>query len=430
MRYIRVQPAGPLQGSVRIPGAKNSALALLAASCLADDIVRLEGIPELDDMRQIAGIAQGIGLRMTRCDNGDIELDPRYIYSATIDPGKASAYRASYYFAGALLAKFGRVTIGFPGGDDFKSRPIDQHMKAFEALGAKVTLHDDHYVVEAAELKGADIYFDMITCGATINSMLAAVRARGRTVLYNAAVDPEVVDTATLLCQFGARIYGAGTRCIRIEGVPYLNGGIHTVIPDRLVAGTFLIAAGVTGGQVTVQDVIPEHLSSCLSKLKEVGVEIETGESSITAYGSGQVKATRIRTAMYPGFATDLQQPMTALLLLARGKSIVTDKVFPHRFNHVPQLRRLGAEIEQRKESAFIRGGRPLIGDWVHATDVRAGMALVLAGLVAEGSTRITGVEHVERGYSDIIGSLRSLGASLSLHEQDAEAGQFGYGCV
>ncbi|TMV50158.1 UDP-N-acetylglucosamine 1-carboxyvinyltransferase [Paenibacillus mesophilus] len=430
MRYIQVEPSGALRGSVHIPGSKNSSLALLAAACLADDVVTLEGIPALDDLRQIAGIAQDIGLDMQRLDNGDMRLDPRYIHSATIDPGKASAYRASYYFAGALLAKFGRVTIGFPGGDDFKSRPIDQHVKAFQALGAKVTFQDDYYVVEASELRGADIYFDTITHGATVNSMMAAVRAKGRTNLYHAAVDPEVVDAARFLNQLGARIYGAGTDHIRIEGVPYLNGGTHSVIPDRLVAGSFLMAAGITGGQITVTDIIPEHLGSCIAKLREVGLEIESGDSSVTAYGTGNVKAARIRTAMYPGFATDLQQPMTALLLTAKGKSIVTDKIFPHRFNHVPQLRRMGADIEVRKESAFIKGGRPLAGGWVHATDVRAGTCLVLAGMVADGHTRITGVEHLERGYTDIIGSLRSLGASISLIERKSDAGSRESDCM
>jgi UDP-N-acetylglucosamine 1-carboxyvinyltransferase len=353
-------------------------------------------------------------------NGGQIVLDPRWIHSAVIDSGKASSYRASYYFAGALISKFGRVTIGFPGGDDFVSRPIDQHIKVFQALGAQVQIFKDHYAVEAAELKGADIYFDTITSGATINAMLAAVRAKGRTLLHNAAVDPEVVDTATFLNRLGARIYGAGTERIRIEGVPYLNGGTHAVIPDRLIAGAFLMAAGLGGGQVTVMDVIPEHLGSCLAKMQEIGMHVECGDNHITTYGTGTLKATRIRTGMYPGFATDLQQPMTALLLQANGKSIVTDRVYPKRFAHVPQLRRLGAEIELRKESAFIRGGLPLKGGWVHATDVRAGTCLLLAGLAAEGSTYVTGVEHIERGYEDIIGSFRSIGAKLSMRELEA----------
>ncbi len=255
--------------------------------------------------------------------------------------------------------------------------------------------------------------------------MLAAVRAHGRTNLYHAAVDPEVVDTAAFLNGLGAKIYGAGTDRIRIEGVPYLNGGYHTVIPDRLVAGAFLMAAGITRGRVTVTDVIPEHLGSCISKLIEAGLTVECTESGITAYGTDAIKATRIRTSMYPGFATDLQQPMTALLTQARGKSIITEKVYPNRFNHVPQLRRMGAEIEVRGESAFIRGGRPLAGNWVHATDVRAGTSLILAGLTAEGCTRITGVEHVERGYEDVIGSFRSLGARISLRDtQHAETAE------
>ncbi len=421
MRYIQVEPAGPLQGSVQIPGSKNSSLALLAAACLADDVVTLEGIPLIDDVKVIAQISRDIGMSLVRKPTGEVVIDPRFIHSATIDPGKAASYRASYYFAGALLAKFGRVTVGFPGGDDFSSRPIDQHVKAFQALGATVIFHEDHYVVESRQLKGADIYFDTVTSGATINGMLAAVRAQGRTNLYNAAVDPEVVDTATFLNALGAKIYGAGTDRIRIEGVPYLNGGCHMVIPDRLIAGAFLMAAGITGGRVTVGEVIPEHLGACLAKLEECGMELEVDETSITAYGRGSIKATRVRTSMYPGFATDLQQPMTALLTQAKGKSIITERVYPNRFNHVPQLRRMGADIEVRQESAFIRGGRPLFGAWVHATDVRAGTSLVLAALAADGVTRITGVEHLERGYDDVIGSFAALGARLTLCEAEDE---------
>ncbi|MCI3921011.1 UDP-N-acetylglucosamine 1-carboxyvinyltransferase [Paenibacillus sp. TRM 82003] len=420
MKYIQTETSGPLNGTVRVPGAKNSSLAILAAACLADDVVTLEGVPRIDDIRMIEGIGRGIGMVMKR-EGERVVVDPRWIHSATIDPGMASSYRASYYFAGALLSKFGSVTIGFPGGDDFVSRPIDQHIKMFQALGAQVRIHEDYYVVEAAELRGADIYFDTVTSGATMNALMAAARAKGRTVLHNAAVDPEVVDTANFLNRLGARIYGAGTERIRIEGVPYLHGGTHTIIPDRLLAGAFLMSAGLRGGQVTVEDVIPEHLGACLAKLEEVGVHVECGEGRITAFGTGRLKATRIRAGMYPGFATDLQQPMTALLLQAKGKSIVTDRVYPKRFAHVPQLRRLGAEIELRKESAFIRGGLPLKGGWVHATDVRAGTCLLLAGLTAEGSTCITGVEHIERGYEDVVGSFRSLGAKLSLRELDAQ---------
>lgn len=420
MKYIETEYSGPLHGTVHIPGAKNSSLALLAAACLADDIVTLEGIPQIDDVRVIAEIGRDIGMEFIQKD-GQVIIDPRWIHCATIDPIKSSSYRASYYFAGALLSKFGRVTIGYPGGDDFVSRPIDQHIKVFKALGAQVHNYEDYYVIEAAALNGTEIYFDTITCGATINAMLAAVRAKGRTILHNSAVDPEVVDTANFLNSLGARVYGAGTNRIHIEGVPYLEGGTHTVIPDRLIAGAFLMAAGLRGGEVTLNDVIPEHLSACIAKLKEIGMHIESGDNHVTAYGTGTLKATQLRTGMYPGFATDLQQPITALLLLARGKSVITDRIYPRRFAHVPQLKRLGAKIELRQESALIRGGHPLQGDWVHATDVRAGTCLLLAGLAAEGKTRITGVEHIERGYENVISSFRSIGAKLSIRELNRE---------
>ncbi|MEI7026514.1 UDP-N-acetylglucosamine 1-carboxyvinyltransferase [Paenibacillus sp. y28] len=418
-KNIIVEPSGPLTGSVLVPGSKNSSLALLAAACLADTPVTLQGIPDIYDVKIISGIGRDIGFTLMRdAVSGDVHLDPRWIHSATIDPGKASAYRASYYYAGALLAKFGRVTIGYPGGDDFNSRPIDQHIKAFHALGAKLTMHNDYYTVEAEELRGADIYFDMLTSGATINAMLAAVRARGTTRLYNAAGDPEVVDTAQFLNRLGARISGAGSPVIRIEGVPYLEGGIYGVIPDRLIAGAFLMAAGINGGQVEVTGVIPEHLGSCIAKLRETGIEIECGEERITAYSIGSIKPVRLRTGMYPEFATDLQQPMTALLTRAHGQSAVTDRVYPMRFNHVPQLIRLGASIQMRGDTAYIDGGRPLIGGRVHATDVRAGTSLVLAGLAAEGITTITDTLHMERGYADIIGAFQSIGARIRWSEE------------
>ncbi|PZE22221.1 UDP-N-acetylglucosamine 1-carboxyvinyltransferase [Paenibacillus xerothermodurans] len=418
MKYIQVQKSGPLHGTVSIQGSKNSSLALLAACCLADAVVTLEGIPDIYDFRVIRQIGKDIGLHLDRLPSGDVVLDPRFLHSTIIDPGKASSYRASYYFVGALLAKFGKVTVGFPGGDDFVSRPIDQHIKAFRLLGAEVTFHKDYYVVEARALRGADIYFDTITSGATINAMLAAVRAQGKTRLFNAALDPEVVDTANFLNQLGAKISGAGTEQIRVEGVPFLGGGCYTVIPDRLIAGSLLMAAGINGGSITVNNVIPEHMSSCTAKLQEIGLEIEVTDQSVTAHSTGRLRATRVRTGMYPGFATDLQQPLTALLTQAQGKSIVTERVYPQRFNHLQQLKRLGANVELRKESAFIKGGAPLRGSWVHATDVRAGTCLLLAGLATEGITRISGVEHIERGYDNAIQLFRSLGAKVSLHSE------------
>ncbi|WP_010273557.1 UDP-N-acetylglucosamine 1-carboxyvinyltransferase [Paenibacillus senegalensis] len=417
MRRIEVLNSGPLQGRVTIPGSKNSSLALIAAACMAEEPVVLHGIPNILDVRVIEELCAEIGVSIIRGVNGELIIDPRRIHNTGLSIEKTSAFRASYYFVGALLAKTGKVTIGYPGGDNFVSRPIDQHHKLFTTLGAKVELYDNYYVVEAAKLKGGSIFFDMITSGATMNALMAASLAEGTTILRNAARDPEVVDTANLLNQMGAKIRGAGTETIRIEGVKRLHGCAYTVIPDRLIAGAFLMGAGITRGTVTVDEVIPEHLGSCIAKLKEIGLEIEIGDKSITAYGDVKLRPTRVRTGMYPAFATDLQQPLTALLMLAPGRSIITDKIYPERFNHVPQLKRMGAQIEIRKGTAFIQGGQPLKGDYVHASDVRAGTSLILAGLAAEGKTIITGIDHIERGYEDVIGQFKSLGAKLSLHE-------------
>lgn len=417
MRWIQVEPAGPLTGSVRIQGSKNSSLALLAAACMTSEPVTLTGIPNILDIRIIEEIVASIGISMIRHPDGAITVNAGDIHSADLDCAKTSAYRASYYFAGALLGRTGSVTIGYPGGDNFVSRPIDQHIKALKALGASFEFLHDRYKVTAAKLKGAGIFFDTITSGATINAMLAAVLATGKTELRNAARDPEVVDTANLLCRMGAKIYGAGTDTIRIEGVNSLHGCSYTAIPDRLIAGAFLMSAGITGGAVTVEEIIPEHLSSCLSKLREIGLALEIRDSSITAWGGERLCATRVRAGMYPLFATDLQQPITALLLHAHGRSIVADKVYPERFNHVPQLKRMGARIEVRGGSAFIQGGYPLKGSHVHASDVRAGTCLLLAALAAEGKTYISGVEHIERGYEDVIGMFRTIGAKLSLQD-------------
>ncbi|TNJ67402.1 UDP-N-acetylglucosamine 1-carboxyvinyltransferase [Paenibacillus hemerocallicola] len=420
MNIIRLERSGPASGSVKIQGSKNSSLSLMAACCLSDAPVTLSGIPDIYDIRVICEIADRIGMKTVRHPNGDITLDPTKIHNADIDKEKASSYRASYYFVGALLAKFGKVSIGFPGGDNFVSRPIDQHVKGLTAMGAEFSFHEDHYTVTAKKLTGADIYFDTITSGATINCMLAAVLAEGRTVLRGAAKDPEVVDTAIMLNAFGAKISGAGTDTIRIDGVRSLAGGQHTVIPDRLIAGAFLMTAGITGGSVTVTDVIPDHLGSCIAKLTEIGLQFEFGDQSITAVSTGTLKATRVRTAMYPGFATDLQQPLTALLTQAQGRSIINEKIYPKRFQHVAQLRRMGADIDMRGSAAFIRGGAPLKGSWVHASDIRAGTCLILAGLAADGPTHITGVEHIERGYEDALAAFRSIGVRLSLEQVDA----------
>ncbi|XID94506.1 UDP-N-acetylglucosamine 1-carboxyvinyltransferase [Paenibacillaceae bacterium WGS1546] len=421
MKQLIVQPLQTLSGEVAVPGSKNSSLALTAAACLADEPVILKGIPRIADMDVFYRIGQEIGLEIHRDEENTLLIDPRGIRSTVVDPVHASSFRTAYYFVGALLTKFGKVSVGYPGGDDFAGRPIDQHIKALMAMGARFRFHSDYYEVECAQLKGADIYFDTISSGATINTMLAAARANGKTTLRQAARDPEVVDTAQLLIRMGAKIRGAGTDTISITGVTQLRGCSYTAIPDRLIAGSFLIAAGATGGIVTVKDAIPEHLGSCLAKLKEIGMHVEADESAITAFSAGRLRATRVRTAMYPGFPTDLQQPLTALLTTVPGTSLVADRIYPKRYQHVPQLNRMGANIDVRFGVARIKGGAPLRGGYVHATDVRAGICLLIAALAAEGVTTITGIRHIERGYENIVGSFRSLGAELEMRDIGAE---------
>lgn len=419
MKWLEIQQSNPLQGRIKVPGSKNSSLGLLPAACLSDEPVHLHNIPDIQDYRVICEIAEDIGLKITK--NGDqITLDPRGIHSAVVSPEKASAFRASYYFIGALLAKFKKVTIGYPGGDNFGSRPIDQHIKGFERLGAKCTFFKEYYQIEAEELRGNEIYFDVITMGATMNILLAAVRAKGKTVLYNAARDPEVVDVAILLNNMGAKIRGAGTDKITIEGVDSLQGCTHSVIPDRLIAGAFLMTAGLTGGRITVEEIIPEHLHSCTTKLEEAGLTIEMGDSWVTAYIEKELQAVQVKTGMYPALGTDFQQPMTTMLTRANGNSLVVDPIFPERTNHCVQLNRMGANIAIHDGSFTVMGNRTLTGNWVHATDVRAGISLILAGLVAKGTTYITGVEHIERGYADVVQAFGSLGARIKMCEDPA----------
>lgn len=419
MRWLEVNCSKPLNGKIKIPGSKNSSLALLAACCLADEPVYISNIPEISDIKVVFQILRSLGASVEK-QNAAYIIDPRGISTAEISPELSSAFRTGYYFAGALLVKHHKVSIGYPGGDNFVSRPIDQHIKGLKALGAEVTFFESYYTVEAEKLTGAEIFFDVMSCGATINVMLAAVLASGKTTLYNAARDPEVVDTAIMLNKMGARIYGAGTDTIRIQGVTQLGGCLHNAAPDRLIAGSYLIAGGLTGGTLTIEDAIPEHLSACIAKLSEVGLQFETMESSITVHGDSRIRATRIRTGKFPMFESDFQQPITVLLLKAAGRSVISDKIFPHRFNHCDQLNRMGADITVKNGIARINSHRKLTGTWVHAGDIRAGTALVLAGLIAEGTTKITGIEHIERGYEDIVRDFRQLGADISLLSGDA----------
>jgi UDP-N-acetylglucosamine 1-carboxyvinyltransferase len=419
MRWIEVKGKAKLKGTLGVPGSKNSSLGLLAAACLGEEKIILRNIPDISDVDKVLEICVKLGMEATK-QQDCIVIQPKGIKSGDVDPILSAQYRASYYFIGALLAKVKKVTIGYPGGDNFGSRPIDQHIKGLEALGAKVEFFEDYYEVKCEKLVGSDIYFDLVTSGATINLILAAALAEGRTTLSNAARDPEVVDVAIMLNKMGAKIKGMGTDTIVIDGVTKLGSCDHTVIPDRLIVGSLLIAAAATKGDITVQDIIPEHLLACTAKLQEAGVIIEEDDSNLRAYLDGELNGINIKTAMYPGFATDLQQPLTAMLLTANSHSTIIDTVYPERFNHCVQLNKMGANIILKEGSGVIPGNRRITGNWVHATDVRAGMCLILAGLVAEGTTFITGIEHIERGYPDIVSTFVELGADIKLCEDEA----------
>lgn len=421
MRHLIVTKAKRLEGTVRIQGSKNSSLALMAAACLSSEPVILENIPVISDVYTFLDILKEIGAKASFIGANKVLINPGSISKPVINPAHTKKVRPSYYYIGSLLAKHKQVTLGYPGGDKIGQRPIDQHIKGLRLMGAEVELFDDHYTVKADRLKGAEIYFDMITGGATLNIMMAAVLAEGTTILHNAAKDPEVVDTAILLNKMGASIHGAGTDTITIKGVDRLSGCTHGVIPDRLIAGTYLMAAGIAGGCITVENVIPEHILPLIYKLREAGINFNINDNSVTAISDGSIKPMKIIAEKFPMLETDFQQPLSVLLLKANGISIVTDKIYPERSNHCEPLRRMDANIHWYDGSAYIVGGTPLHGARVHAGDIRAGACLVLAGLLAEGTTYITGVEHIERGFVDIVRDLTGLGADIRLNEPEFE---------
>lgn len=412
MEKIKIAGGYPLKGSIRVSGAKNSAVALIPAAILADSPVTIEGLPDISDVQTLKELMEEIGGQV-RFEDGEMTVDPRHMVSMPLPNGHVKKLRASYYLMGAMLGKFKKAVIGLPGGCHLGPRPIDQHIKGFEALGAQVTNEQGAIYLRADVLRGARIYLDVVSVGATINIMLAAVLAQGRTVIENAAKEPEIIDVATLLTNMGARIKGAGTDIIRIDGVDQLHGCRHTIIPDRIEAGTFMILAAAVGQGVLIDNVIPQHLESVTAKLREVGVQIEAGDDQIFVSPGTELKAVDIKTLVYPGFPTDLQQPFTSLLTNATGTSVVTDTIYSARFKHIDELRRMNAQIKVEGRAAIISGPIQLQGAKVKASDLRAGAALVIAGLLAEGVTEVTGVEHIDRGYSNLVDKLSGLGATI-----------------
>ena len=419
MKKIVINGGHPLKGEVTISGAKNSVVALIPASILADDIVTLDGVPDISDVASLIEIMTIMGAKIERKEDS-LVIDPRGVKNMPMPFGKINSLRASYYFYGSLLGRYGQATVGLPGGCDLGPRPIDLHLKAFEAMGAAMTMDGSSMklATDGKPLQGANIYMDTVSVGATINTILAAVKAEGRTVIENAAREPEIIDVVTLLNNMGAHIRGAGTDIIIIDGVPHLHGTRHQVIPDRIEAGTYIALAAAIGEGIQINNVLYEHLESYIAKLEEMGVRMTISEDSIFVEKQTGLKAIQIKTSPYPGFATDLQQPITPLLLTAVGRGRIVDTIYEKRVNHVPELAKMGATISTLNDHIIYEGPNQLTGSSVKATDLRAGAALVIAGLMASGTTEITNVEYILRGYSDIIHKLTQLGADIQLVEE------------
>ena len=392
---------------------------MIPAIILSDGVVTLDGVPAISDVDNLIEIIEVMGGSVKR-DGETLEIDPRGVKDMPMRFGKINSLRASYYFYGSLLGRYGQATVGLPGGCDLGPRPIDLHLKAFEAMGASISYEAESMRIatdDGQRIQGAHIYKDTVSVGATINTMLAAVKADGRTVIENAAREPEIIDVATLLNNMGARVRGAGTEVITIDGVESLHGTRHQVIPDRIEAGSYIAMAAAIGKGIKVKNVLYEHLESFIAKLEAMGVRMTVEEDAIFVEEQGDLKPVDIKTSPYPGFATDLQQPMTPLLLKASGRGKIIDTIYEKRVNHVPELARMGADIQVLGGQIIYSGPTQLSGAPVKASDLRAGAALVTAGLMAEGQTEITNIEFILRGYSNIIEKLSDLGADIRLIE-------------
>ena len=414
MQVLKIEGQKKLSGTVRISGSKNATVALIPAAILASKgPVTICGVPDISDVESLSTLLQELGVVVTRKSIEHIVIDPTDMKNMFLEHPAVTKLRASYYFMGALLGKYKEVKMKMPGGCYLGPRPIDLHLKGFEALGATVEYSHGSYHIKAKELVGAKIFLDIASVGATINIMMAAVYAKGKTTIENAAKEPEIIDVANMLNKMGAQIKGTGTNIITIEGVEELSGTFHEIIPDRIEAGTFIILAAATAKKMVIENIIPMHLESLLSKLQEMGVNMEVDVDKVTIRHTKELKATDIKTLPYPGFATDLQQPITALLTMATGDSEVKETIYAERFKHTVELQRMGATIERGQGQAIVKGPSKLYGDKVTATDLRCGACLVVAGLIAEGITEIHDVYHIDRGYDDIDGKLRALGANI-----------------
>lgn len=416
MKKIRIEGNKLLEGTINISGSKNSAVALIPASILSDEYVTIDNIPNISDIDALDEILTYLGAKVKR-KNDTMIIDSKNIVNKEIPKSISTKLRASYYFMAALLGKYKKVEMYFPGGCKIGSRPIDQTLKAFKLLGAKVIEKDNKYTITAEKLQGTNIYLDMPSVGATINTILVAVKAEGKTVVENAAKEPEIVSVATFLNNMGAKISGVGTSKIRIEGVPTLKKGFTEVIPDRIEAGTYVLAGALIGKDLTIKNLIPKHIESLTSKLIEMGNDIKIGPDYIQIKKGENLKPIHIKTLVYPGFPTDLQQPLTVLLTQCQGISTLQETIYENRFQNVKYLNDMGANIIIDNDKIIVNGPTKLIGCEVIATDLRAGACLVLAGLLAEGTTIISDVEHILRGYEKIIEKLQNVGAKIDIIE-------------
>ena len=416
-KYI-VQGGTPLFGEVEISGAKNAAVAIIPAALLVDGVCRIENIPQISDVTLCLKIRENLGANIRSINRHTVEIDCRHIHSTRTNYDLARRIRASYYLIGALLGRFGQAEVAMPGGCNFGGvRPIDQHVKGFTTLGAKVTV-EGGFIRAATE--GANVYLDVVSVGATMNIMMAAVMAEGITVIESAAKEPHIVDLANFLNSMGANIRGAGTDTIKIHGVERLTGGSYAIIPDQIEAGTYMAAVAATGGQVLVKNIIPKHMDCITAKLVEMGVEVEENEDTLLVRRSGKLQRTNVKTLPYPGFPTDMQPQITAVLTLAEGTSLVTESVWSSRYRYVDELKRMGAKIQVDDKTAVVEGVEYLTGAPIQASDLRAGAALVIAALAAKGRSEITQVHYIERGYEDIVSKLQALGADIqSVEEPD-----------
>lgn len=419
-QYI-IKGGRPLVGEVTIGGAKNAALGILAAAIMANDTVTIENLPNVRDINVLLQAIEEIGAKVERVNSHTVKINGSHIGSVSIDYEFIRKIRASYYLLGALLGKYKKAQVALPGGCNIGSRPIDQHIKGFEALGAKVNIEHGMIDAYAKELKGKHIYLDVVSVGATINIMLAACLAEGKTTLENAAKEPHIVDVANFLNSMGADIKGAGTDVIKITGVKELKGSEYSIIPDQIEAGTFMFAAAATRGDILVKNVIPKHLEAITAKLVEIGAQVEEFDDSVRVVANKRLGHTHIKTLPYPGFPTDMQPQMASLLAVSKGTSIVTESIFENRFKYVDELSRMGATIKVEGNSAIIDGVTGLTGAVVSAPDLRAGAALVIAGLVADGFTIVDQIEFIERGYEDFDEKLQILGARMEKVDTEDE---------